>query len=70
MRGVIAAGIVSAAVVACLPSAAGAAAETGVLEAAKGFRRLNDSTDMPQLVAALRARDADFRLGASAKMVA
>ena len=29
----------------------------GVLEAAKGFRRLKGHADMPQLVAALRARD-------------
>ncbi len=29
----------------------------GVLEAAKGFRRLMGHADMPQLVAALRARD-------------
>jgi putative transposase len=29
----------------------------GVLEAVKGFRRLNGHADMPKLVAALRARD-------------
>ena len=32
-------------------------AAAGVLEAAKGFRRLKGHADMPQLVAALRARD-------------
>ena len=30
----------------------------GVLEAAKGFRRVKGCQDMPALVAALRARDA------------
>ena len=37
----------------------------GVLEAAKGFRRLKGPTDMPQLVTALRARDHRFGLGDS-----
>ena len=32
----------------------------GVLEAAKGFRRVKGCTDMPRLVAALRARDAHW----------
>ena len=35
---------------------------TDVLEAAKGFRRLKAYDDMPQLVAALRARDQRFGL--------
>ena len=35
----------------------------GVLEAAKGFRRLRGCADMPQLVAALRARDQRLGLG-------
>ena len=35
----------------------------GVLEAAKGFRRLKGHADMPQLVAALRARDQRLGLG-------
>ena len=42
----------------------------GVLEATKGFRRVNGGTDMPQLVAALRARDAQLGLGESSEMVA
>ena len=33
----------------------------GVLEAAKGFRRVQGCQDMPALVAALRARDGCFR---------
>ena len=37
----------------------------GVLEAAKGFRRLKGHADMPQLVAALRARDHRLGLGDS-----
>ena len=42
----------------------------GVLEAAKGFRRVNGCQDMPALVAALRARDARLGLGESSEMVA
>ena len=42
----------------------------GVLEAAKGFRRVKGRKDMPTLVAALRARDARLGLGASSEMVA
>ena len=42
----------------------------GVLEAAKGFRRVKGCQDMPALVAALRARDARLGLGESAEMVA
>ena len=42
----------------------------GVLEAAKGFRRVKGCKDMPTLVAALRARDAQLGLGGSSKMVA
>ena len=42
----------------------------GVLEAAKGFRRLKSYTGVPQLVVALRARDAKLGLGDSAQMVA
>ena len=42
----------------------------GVLEATKGFRRVNGCKDMPQLVAALRARDAQLGLGESSEMVA
>ena len=42
----------------------------GVLEAAKGFRRLQGYTGVPQLVVALRARDAKLGLGDSAQMVA
>ena len=41
-----------------------------VLEAAKGFRRVNGCNDMPALVAALRARDARLGLGESSTMVA
>ena len=42
----------------------------GVLEAAKGFRRVQGCRDMPVLVAALRARDAQLGLDASSGMVA
>ena len=42
----------------------------GVLEAAKGFRRVHGCQDMPALVAALRARDARLGLGESSEMVA
>ena len=42
----------------------------GVLEATKGFRRIKGCKDMPQLVAALRARDAQLGLGESSQMVA
>ena len=42
----------------------------GVLEAAKGFRRVKGCKNMPALVAALRARDARLGLGESAEMVA
>ena len=35
----------------------------GVVEAAKGFRRLKGHSDMPRLVAALRARDQRLGLG-------
>ena len=42
----------------------------GVLEAAKGFRRVKGCKHMPRLVAALRARDAQLGLGDSAEMVA
>ena len=42
----------------------------GVLEAAKGFRRVNSCKEMPTLVTALRARDAQLGLGDSPKMVA
>ena len=42
----------------------------GVLEAAKGFRRVQGCQDMPTLVAALRARDARLGLGESSEMVA
>ena len=38
--------------------------KAGVLEAVKGFRRLKGCTDMPRLVAALRARDQRLGLGA------
>ena len=41
----------------------------GVLEAAKGFRRVQGCQDMPALVAALRARDARLGLGESSEMV-
>ena len=39
----------------------------GVLEAAKGFRRVQGCKDMPALVAALRARDARLGLGESSE---
>ena len=42
----------------------------GVLEAAKGFRRVKGCKDMPVLVAALRARDAQLGLDESSGMVA
>ena len=42
----------------------------GVLEAAKGFRRVKGCQDMPALVAALRARDARLGFGESSAMVA
>jgi putative transposase len=42
----------------------------GVLEAAKGFRRLKGHADMPRLVAALRARDQRLGLGVSVENVA
>ena len=42
----------------------------GVLEAAKGFRRVKGCQDMLALVAALRARDARLGLGESSAMVA
>ena len=42
----------------------------GVLEATKGVRRIKGCKDMPQLVAALRARDAQLGLGESSQMVA
>ena len=42
----------------------------GVLEAAKGFRRVKGCKDMPTLVAVLRARDAQLGLGESSEMVA
>ena len=42
----------------------------GVLEATTGFRRVKGGTDMPQLVAALRARNAQLGLGESSEMVA
>ena len=42
----------------------------GVLEAAKGFRRVKGCQDMPALVAALRARDARLGLRESSAMVA
>ena len=42
----------------------------GVLEAAKGFRRVKGCKDMLALVAALRARDARLGLGESSMMVA
>ena len=38
-------------------------AAAGGLEAAKGFRRLKGRADMPQLIAALRARDQRLGLG-------
>ena len=42
----------------------------GVLEAVKGFRRLKGCTDMPRLVAALRARDQQLGLGVSVEHLA
>lgn len=42
----------------------------GVLEAAKGFRRLKGYTEMPQLVAALRARDTELGLADTSQQVA
>ena len=42
----------------------------GVLEAAKGFRRVKGCQDMLALVAALRARDARLGFGESSAMVA
>ena len=42
----------------------------GVLEAAKGFRRVKGCKDMPVPVAALRARDAQLGLDESSAMVA
>ena len=42
----------------------------GVLEAVKGFRRLKGCSDMPRLVAALRARDQRLELGVSVEHVA
>lgn len=42
----------------------------GVLEAAKGFRRVKGCKDMPTLVMALRARDVQLGLGESSEMVA
>ena len=40
----------------------------GVLEATKGFRRVKGCKDMPQLVAALTARDAQLGLGESSEV--
>lgn len=42
----------------------------GVLEAVKGFRRLNGHADMPKLVAALRARDQQLGIAVLAEHVA
>ena len=42
----------------------------GVLEAAKGCRRVKGCKDMPMLVTALRARAAQLGLAASSVMVA
>ena len=42
----------------------------GVLEAVKGFRRLKGYKAMPQLVAALRARDQQLGLVTDAESVA
>ena len=42
----------------------------GVIEAAKGFRRLKGHKDMPKLVSALRARDERLDLVASSERVA
>ena len=39
----------------------------GVLEATTGFRRVKGCKDMPQLVAVLRARDAQLGLGESSE---
>ena len=41
-----------------------------VLEAVKGFRRLKGHKDMPQLVAALRARDQQLGIVVSVENVA
>ncbi len=42
----------------------------GVLEATKGFRRLQGNADMPKLVAALRARDQELGFGEMTENVA
>ena len=42
----------------------------GVIEAAKGFRRVRGCQDMLALVAVLRARDAPLGLGELSEMVA
>jgi putative transposase len=42
----------------------------GVLEAVKGFRRLKGHKAMPQLVAALRARDQELGIVAAVENVA
>ena len=42
----------------------------GVLEAVKGFRRLKGHKGMPQLVAALRARDQQLGLASKVETVA
>ncbi len=42
----------------------------GILEAVKGFRRLKGHQAMPQLVAALRARDQRLRLIVDVEKVA
>jgi putative transposase len=42
----------------------------GVLEAVKGFRRLKGHKAMPQLVAALRARDQQLGIVAAVENVA
>ena len=42
----------------------------GVLEAVKGFRRVKGHKEMPQLVAALRARDQQLGITVSAGSVA
>ena len=41
----------------------------GVFEVTKGFRRVKDSKDMPQLVEAIKVRDVQFELGESSGMV-
>jgi len=41
-----------------------------ILEAVKGFRRLKGHRDMPQLVAALRARDQELGIVVSVENVA